>query len=552
MLRLERLAVLHHALFIMVGVKAQFVATTALLSGALLPFARAAFEDTCAGLVDQLAIANTTIVSTVYYPNGGNVSYADTVDASCLDDSISWITVAADMCRVQLNVATSSRSGFMMEMFLPRNWTGRFLSTGNGGINGCIDYAKMGYATSLGFASTGTNNGHQGFNLTTALNNSDVVTDFSWRSLYTSSVVGKQITKDFYGASHNKSYYLGCSTGGRQGFQMAEQYPDAFDGIVAGSPAFNFDNLTSWSGAFHGKIAEAGTDGYPPESTWSALDDALLSQCDGLDGAVDGIIEDPMLCQFRPEALICASNTTNSSTCITGKQAETARSIFEPVYGVDGSFVYPRLQPGPGLLASTYSTYASAQFLYTDHWFKYVITQNPNLNTSIISPELMAQAWNMNPANINVWSGDLTAFADRGAKLLTYHGQQDPIISSEISNRYYDHASRTMNKPSAELDPFYRFFRISGMEHCSGGPGATFIGNEGDAVASLDPSENVLMAMVQWVEEGVAPETITGTAYVNQTKSLGEDFKRVHCRYPLRNRYTGTGDGKDTDGWECV
>jgi feruloyl esterase len=154
----------------------------------------------------------------------------------------------------------------------------------------------------------------------------------------------------------------------------------------------------------------------------------------------------------------------------------------------------------------------------------------------------------------NTWQGDLSAFKNKGGKLLTYHGQADPIISSTISPLYYDYVSRTMNLPSSELDDFYRFFRVGGMGHCGGGVGASFIGNTLASTASLDPDQNVLMAMVRWIEQGVAPDTITGTKFLNDTPSLGVDFKRAHCRYPYRNQYVGPsgGDWKDPANWNCT
>ena len=85
-----------------------------------------------------------------------------------------------------------------------------------------------------------------------------------------------------------------------------------------------------------------------------------------------------------------------------------------------------------------------------------------------------------------------------------------------------------------------------------GGPGAANIGNQRANTASLDPEENVLMAMVRWVEEGVAPDTITGTAFKNATPSAGIDYKRRHCRWPSRNVYKGVGDYKDENSWHCV
>src|SRR6266536_2132533 len=96
-----------------------------------------------------------------------------------------------------------------------------------------------------------------------------------------------------------------------------------------------------------------------------------------------------------------------------------------------------------------------------------------------------------------------------------YHGQMDAIISSDNSPRYYDHVSRTMGLPSSDLDSFYRFFRISGMGHCSGGDGAQMIGQAANEVTTLDSQNNVLLRMVDWVENGNAPHPPTGTNYVN-------------------------------------
>ncbi|KAJ6520550.1 Tannase/feruloyl esterase [Mycena sanguinolenta] len=504
----------------------------------------AQFQKACAALGSQLTIPNTTIVSTSFVAAGTSLTFP-AVDPSCGTPSQ---LVSSDLCRVVLTVATSDRSSTAMEAWLPSNWTGRFLSTGNGGIGGCIQYIDMDYASSLGFATTGSNNGHPGQNGTLFLNNIEVVKDFAWRSLLTSAVVGKQITDDFYGRPHDKSYYLGCSTGGRQGWKIAQDFPDVFDGIVAGSPAFAWNNLMSWAGMFHPLIVGPGSD-YPPASLWPVIDAELLKQCDGLDGAVDGIIEDPSLCNFQPDALICAPG--QSSGCITGEQAETVSAVFAPLFA-DGILVFPGLEYGPGLLALIFEVYSTSQFLFTDNWFRFAVFNDPAFNASVLTPDEILFALKSNPGDIEAFSGDLSQFRDRGAKILHYHGQQDQLISSANSNRYYDHVSQTMKLSHSSLDEFYRFFRISGMEHCGGGPGATFIGNVETAVASLDPNQNVLTAMVRWIEEGIAPDTITGTAFINQTKALGVDFQRAHCRYPFHNVFTGKGDVKDPASWECT
>ena len=441
-----------------------------------------------------------------------------------------------------------------MEVWLPKDWSGRFLSTGNGGINGCVGYGDMAYATSYGFAATGSNNGHSGQNGTRFLNNPEVIKDYSYRALTTSAEVGKDVTAKFYKKAHKKSYYLGCSTGGRQGFKMAQDFPEIFDGIVAGAPAFNFQGLMSWSGTFHTIIKQAGPDGVPPPSTWPAIDAELLAQCDHLDGAVDGILEDPSLCNFRPEALICGpdDNSAENPTCITGKQADTVRQFLSPVHGVNGSFVYPRMEPSPGFLKFISNSYTKEQFLYTDHWFKYALYNDPNFDTTDLGPEEWEFAFQNDPSGARTWSGDLSEVSARGAKVLHYHGQEDQLITAATSTAYYDLVARTMGLAEAELDDFYRFFRISGMGHCAGGSGAGAIGNRLQNSASDDPEENVLMAMVQWVEEGKAPDAIIGSRFVNGTAESGIDYKRSHCKYPSRNTLAPNGDPKDPDAWSCV
>ncbi|EKG12473.1 Tannase/feruloyl esterase [Macrophomina phaseolina MS6] len=455
------------------------------------------------------------------------------------------------MCRVALRVPTTNQSEISMEAWLPSNWTGRFLSTGNGGTSGCIQYEDMAYASDLGFATVGANNGHNGTRGIAFGQNEDVVLDFAWRSVHTGVVVGKHISETFYGKTHTKSYYLGCSTGGRQGFKSAQSFPDDFDGVVAGAPAIAFNNLTSWSGSFYTNFRGNDTERYIPAELWATLiHEDILKQCDGLDGVEDGIIEDPDLCQYRPEALLCASNATDTSNCLTGPQVDAVRQVFSGVYGVDGSLVYPRMQPGSEVIAANV-LYSGSEFIYTSDWFRYAIYHNTSWDPLNLSPEDMAYSAKLNLGNIQTWD-DLSAFKAKGGKLLHYHGLMDAIISSDNSPRYYNYLSRTMGLNSAELDDFYRFFRISGMSHCRGGDGAWAIGNQRASRASLDPDANALMAMVRWVEEGVAPEKLIGTKWVNNTESLGVEYTRAHCKYPARNVYKGSGDGTDPEGWECV
>ncbi|KAM0327133.1 hypothetical protein ACHAQA_006264 [Verticillium albo-atrum] len=509
--------------------------------------ATAAFEEQCRNLAASLNIPNANSTTTEFVAAGTTLNFPNAV-ASCGRASQN---VSVDLCRVSAQVATSARSGIKLETWLPANWTGRFLSTGNGGLGGCIQYEDIQYAASLGFSVVGTNNGHDGGTGESFLDNPDVIEDFAYRALHTGVLLGKDISETFYGKSHTKSYYLGCSTGGRQGFKEAQSFADDFDGIVAGAPAFSFNNLTSWSSYFYPLTGPPTADTFVPFSVWPVIAQDILSQCDHLDGAVDGILENPDLCPYDPTGLICTEGQ-NSSTCLTETQAETVRSIYSPLTDAEGSFVYPRMQPGGEASEAVFAMFNGQVFGSSD-WWRYAIFNDSNWDPLTLKKEDFPLSSALNLFNIDTWEGDLSAFKNSGGKILHYHGQADGIITSENSPRYYEHVSQTMGLSSTELDEFYRFFRISGMMHCFDGPGANNIGNGGfSPPASLDPEENVLMAMVRWVEEGIAPESVVGTAFVNRTQSAGVDYKRRHCRYPARTMYKGPGSPKDIDSWECV
>lgn len=497
----------------------------------------------CNLLATSITLPNTTIWSSQAVPSGTILTLPDN-DPTC---NRSGQAIKADMCRIYMLVTTSPTSNISLEAWLPFDWTGRFLSTGNGGLGGCIQYEDMAYGVNQGFATVGANGGHNGTSGAAFYGNPGAVEDFAYRSVHAGTVVGKEVVKAFYEKEHDKSYFLGCSAGGRQGFKAAQDFPGDFDGIVAGAPAFAFDNLTSWRGTFFRNGGAPGDPGYVSPELWSMVHEDVMTKCDFLDGFVDGIIEDPNLCNYRPDDLLCSGNYTQD--CLTTAQASAVRSAFSPFYIDETSLVYPRLQPG----APYKPLFAGEPMQYTVDWFRYVVRNDPTWDPATLGRDDVVAASRANPFNVDTWEGDLSRAMNRGTKVMHYHGLQDSKISSDNSMRYYHHVMETMGLESDDLDGFYRYFRISGMDHCSGGPGASFIGNQEASVHSNESDGNVLAAIVKWVEEGVAPESILGTAYVGGTKASGEvAFQRRHCRYPLRNRYDGVGDSSVAESWECV
>lgn len=163
---------------------------------------------------------------------------------------------------------------------------------------------------------------------------------------------------------------------------------------------------------------------------WALVHQDILTQCDGRDGVVDGILEDPDLCQYRPDNLQCSS--VNTTDCLTAPQVQTVRSVFEPYYGVDGSLIYPRMQPGSEL-ADANIYYSGQPFPYTVDWLRYAILNDTTWQATNLTVQLAAYAAEANPYNIETWNGDLSPFKKRGGKLLHYHGLVSSSQNTDLS-----------------------------------------------------------------------------------------------------------------------
>ncbi|KAJ6128707.1 hypothetical protein N7471_009924 [Penicillium samsonianum] len=514
--------------------------------GSLALASQDAFQSKCINFGDQIDIPNVKVNFAEFVQGGTNLSLTDNPPSCARSSQV----VSVDLCRVAMAVSTSNSSEITLEAWFPREYKGRFLSTGNGGISGCIQYYDLAYTAQLGFATVGANNGHNGTSGKPFYRQPEVIKDYAYRSVHTGVVIGKELTKQFYDEGFKKSYYLGCSTGGRQGWKSVQKYPNDFDGVVAGAPAINLINLFSWSAHFYPITGSPTSDTFLSTAEWEIVHKEIIRQCDTIDGAEDGIIEDPDLCRPVLETLTCDPSASKKTSCLTSAQVNTAQQVLSPFYGINGTLLYPRMQPGSEMLAAPIM-YSGAPFQYSQDWYRYVVYNNPSWSGANFTVKDAAAALAQNPYNIQTWDGDISPFKKTGGKILHYHGLQDQLISSEDSKMYYSHVSNTMKLPPNKLDEFYRFFTISGMGHCGGGDGAYGIGQGDSTYDGTNPEDNVLMAMVQWVEEGKAPETVRGAKFSNGPGSKVE-YKRKHCRWPRRNVFKGPGNYTDENAWQCV
>ncbi|KAG5727020.1 putative feruloyl esterase B-2 [Termitomyces sp. T112] len=381
----------------------------------------------CAELV-QLRLENTTILSAGHVSGPVNVS----TPGSCQSQAL----VSSSLCRVQFVMNTTSTSAVHAEAWLPDTWFGRFLGLGNGGLGGCVDYVNLDYGTSLHFAAVGSDNGHDGDSGSVFLNHPEVLNDFAFRAIHVEVVIGKQIVEAYYGRPHHKSYYLGCSTGGRQGTQEALKFPEDFDGIVAGSPATNFNNLLGWGailGRFVGAPDPTGNPHFIPADLWDTVASEVLKQCDGLDGVEDGIITEPDDCQFRPEAIVCTAGQTTG--CLTSAQIDALHEIYQPLFGTNGELLFSRYDPGTEADGNAQAYFSGSIFSIPDDWFRFTVLNDSSFDFENFDLDTIELGDRVDPGGIQTFNGDLSTFEARGGKFLTYHGRRDQVYRFSILSK---------------------------------------------------------------------------------------------------------------------
>ncbi|QIX01915.1 hypothetical protein AMS68_007432 [Peltaster fructicola] len=470
-------------------------------------------------------------------------------------------TTSVPICRVELNVQTGPTGSTYMEVWLPNDnsssWNGRTMNTDNGGLNGCVHYVDMEYVSGLGFAAIGDNAGHNSssFDGSWTYGNNEAILDWTYRARHASVAVGKQVVNQFYNQSISKSYYIGCSTGGQQGMHSAQHYPEDFDGIIAGSSAADYNHLQDWSSRFVllTGLIDTNDPKYLSLGNWLYVQSSILAQCDAaIDGVNDGILEDPTLCHFNSTGLACSVNETTN--CLTDVQVETVNNVFTELYDTTGRLLYPSL-----LLGSEVDSFKLGQLSGTIQgiardWFRGGVWNNTNWDPLSANQTDYAQADATDAlhGNVSSFDGDLSQFRALGKKMIMYHGLADPLVSGTNSQRYYLKVAKTLGLDYTQMDPFMRLFRISGMAHCGvggiSGAGAWMFGQSLQASAGVD---NVVNRLVAWVENGAAPDTLTGTKFWYDLPSLGVQFIRPHCRFPFRTTYLG-GDSTQPSSWGCT
>jgi len=430
-------------------------------------------------------------------------------------------------CRVAATLTPTSDSDIKIEVWLPAaGWNRKFQAVGNGGWAGTISYSALADAVREGYAGASTDTGHVGGSGSFVLGHPEKLADFSWRSEHEMTVKAKAIVRAFYGSAARRSYWNGCSTGGRQGLKEAQKFPEDFDGIVAGAPA-NRTPLGLWN-AFAIFKDESS---FVPPSKYPLIHQAVLEACDLLDGLKDGLIADPTRCKFDPQVLSCKG--PDSPSCLTAPQVEAVRKIYTPATDRrTGRELFSPLPRGSELGWGAMGGGPEPSALTLDQ-LKYVVFKDPNWNWRTFDFNRDVARFEL-PENLpmNATDPNLKAFFRHNGKLLIYHGWSDAQVSPFATIKYYQSVVDTMGGASKTPDNV-RLFLAPGMGYCGGGDGP----NVFDKIGTLD----------RWVEQGEAPARIVAS----QSTGGNVDRTRPLCPYPQVAQYRGAGSIDDAASFVC-
>lgn len=444
--------------------------------------------------------------------------------------------------------------GIGFELRMPDAWNGRFVFGGGGGLDGVLNPAIGDVfgsvnppALARGFAVVSSDGGHRGASMLDArwAVDQQARIDYAFNALDKVTLKAKELITSYYGRAAQRSYFLGCSNGGRQGMLLAQRFPEYFDGIVAGAPIFNMSRVVAnqvWNVQVLSRIAPRDASGAAilsrafKDKQLEAVSAAVLQACDSLDGIADGMINDFKACRFDPQTLQCS--VKKGEPCLSSAQVSALKDVFSGARGSHGERLYGPYPFDTGIAqpvwrrmhlgtSDTAKSDASDVVLGVETFRYYVLTPpDPAFDPLKFDFDRGVSRLRQTQALGDADGTFLRTFAAHG-KLIVYHGLSDQGMAAGPLADWYDHLkSDTGGNPQ----DWARLFFVPGMTHCGGGQ-------------STDRFD-MLTAIQSWVEHGEAPDRIsaTGSAFPGVTRPL--------CPYPKVARFNG-GDSKLESSFAC-
>ncbi len=466
----------------------------------------------------------------------------------------------APHCKVTGIIGTETR----FELLMPDVWNGKFVMGGGGGFVGFVINTALEFGPlQKGYATVGTDTGHRGHPLdgSWALNNLERIVSFGHQAVHRTAVTAKALITGYYGRDISRSVFVGCSRGGGQALMEAQRYPEDFDGIVAGAPAYDW---TRELGARNTRLNQAM---YPDPDDLSVatitpakqrlIGKAVMEQCDALDGLEDGILNNPMRCEFDVASLACDGDVSDS--CLSKREISAARAIYDGVR-IEGKLVFPGFPIGGELGPNGWAKWLTgglqviegvgefqegvaaasdepapvapnAHFAFGNGVMKYLVFHDPDWDYSRYSFDTFFSDVAAASQTLDATDPNLDAFRARGGKLLITNSWGDMAISPYGTIEYYE--SVMERDPAAAAD--VRLMILPGVDHCHGGPGPYWV--------------NYVDVIDEWVETGEAPDQLTAFWLDGQ---MQPDGSRPVCAHPKYLQYKGSGDPRDASSFSCI
>jgi len=478
------------------------------------------------GDLAKLSLLNTTITAAddigagAFVPPAGALSSPAPPGASMLYGRL------PPFCRIAGTIAPVPDSAIGFEVWLPKNWNGKFVGIGNGGTAGFIFYPSMAEPLSRGYAVGATDTGHSsGMADWSFVAHREQLIDNSYRAVHEMTAKSKAVVEAHYGSGASRAYWNGCSTGGRQGLVTAHRFPEDYDGIIARAPAIKLTRQPALL------IEQAATDRIEPltPGKLKLLTEAAIAACDGADGLRDRIVTDPGACMFDPGVLVCSSG--DGPDCLTPHQVARVRQIYS---GMQAPRSGERLSPG--LLPTSEAGWLPPPFALdmahiATSYFQHVVFKDPTWEPSRLNLDAaLARARTLDDG-VSTTNPDLNAFVRRGGKLLLWHGWSDGTIAPLNTIDYYNDVMSNVGKvPGADQ---IRLFMAPGVQHCAGGEGPSQV--------------DYLSVIEQWVEGGKAPDRLISSGRLEGARTR----TRPLCPYPQIATYTGQGSSDEAGSFIC-
>ncbi len=414
-----------------------------------------------------------------------------------------------------------------------KNWNGRFMGNGGGGFSGGSANSLRG-PVAQGFATAATDTGHEGGSGAFALNangrlNWQEIRDNAYLGIHDMTVVGKALATAFYGKAPRYAYFIGSSTGGRQGLMEAQRYPDDYDGIFSGCPAVNWARMVP--GGTWAQAVMRESNHYVSKGKLDAATAAAVAASDAADGVTDGVIDDPIRCAWDPAALV---GSKVGEEIFTAADAEVLRQIWDGARSRDGKLLWYGYTRGTNLsaVAGTEGTPLTGKpFTIAFEWVKFFLAQNPSYDRSMFTRDefelFFSQSAELYGPIFSADDPDLARFRDRGGKLLITHGLADQLIPPQSTVEYYEKVQQRMGGATKAAE-FARLFLVPGVDHGFRGAGPTPQGTQA--------------ALIRWVEEGKGPDRLLGEVKDKDGKVLRT---RPLFPYPQFAKYVGAGSTDD-------